>query len=143
MTIDDFKSLMDDFELASLLPELDAILGKLALLARIAVQLRSNASVGNDNAVCELALDFAARGVSVCGVQVHLTRTEYAILKLLMQNPNRVVSKSLILDRISDDTPDCTENSLKVHISNLHRKLRNAGGREYIESVWGIGFRLL
>ena len=37
MTIDDFKSLMDDFELASLLPELDAILGKLALLARIAV----------------------------------------------------------------------------------------------------------
>ncbi len=113
------------------------------LLARIAVQLRNNTSDRNGGTECELALDFAARGVSVCGMQVHLTRTEYAILKILMQNPNRVVSKSLILDRISVDTPDCTENSLKVHISNLHRKLRNAGGREYIESVWGIGFRLL
>ena len=111
------------------------------LLARIAVQLRTN--LPNGDTENELALDFAARGVTVCGTQVHLTRTEYAILKILMQNPNRVVSKSLILDRISLDTPDCTENSLKVHISNLHRKLRNAGGREYIESVWGIGFRLL
>ena len=111
------------------------------LLARIAVQLRTN--LPNGDTENELALDFAARGVTVCGTQVHLTRTEYAILKILMQNPNRVVSKSLILDRISQDTPDCTENSLKVHISNLHRKLRAAGGRDYIESVWGIGFRLL
>lgn len=111
------------------------------LLARIAVQLRTN--LPNGDTENELALDFAARGVTVCGTQVHLTRTEYAILKILMQNPNRVVSKSLILDRISLDTPDCTENSLKVHISNLHRKLRAAGGRDYIESVWGIGFRLL
>lgn len=111
------------------------------LLARIAVQMRTN--LPNGDTENELALDFAARGVTVCGTQVHLTRTEYAILKILMQNPNRVVSKSLILDRISLDTPDCTENSLKVHISNLHRKLRAAGGRDYIESVWGIGFRLL
>ena len=111
------------------------------LLARIAVQLLTN--LPNGDTENELALDFAARGVTVCGTQVHLTRTEYAILKILMQNPNRVVSKSLILDRISQDTPDCTENSLKVHISNLHRKLRAAGGRDYIESVWGIGFRLL
>ena len=111
------------------------------LLARIAVQLRGNRS--EHDTENELALDFAARGVTVCGTQVHLTRTEYAILKILMQNPNRVVSKSLILDRISMDTPDCTDNSLKVHISNLHRKLRAAGGRDYIESVWGIGFRIL
>jgi DNA-binding response OmpR family regulator len=113
------------------------------LLARVAVQLRNSASMRESGIENEIALDFAARGVSVCGTQVHLTRTEYAILKILLQNPNRVVSKSLILDRISQDTPDCTENSLKVHISNLHRKLRAADGREYIESVWGIGFRLL
>ncbi len=114
------------------------------LLARVAVQLRnSSPRSGNDlSSVGDLALDFAFRGVSVCGVQVHLTPTEYAILKILIQNPNRVISKSFILDRISQDTPDCTESSLKVHISNLHRKLREAGGKEYIESVWGIGFRL-
>ena len=74
---------------------------------------------------------------------VHLTRTEYAILKLLMRNPGQVVARSMILDRICADTPDCTENSLRQHISNLRRKLREAGGREYIEAVWGIGFRLI
>ncbi len=118
------------------------------LLARIAVHLRLSSpkteqeteSINDD---CGLLLDMGARGVFVNGVAVHLTRTEYAILKLLMQNPNQVITKSLLLDRISRDTPDCTESSLKVHISNLHRKLRESGGREYIESVWGIGFRLI
>ena len=71
-----------------------------------------------------------------------LTRTEYAILRLLLQNPEQVIAKSVILDRISEDTPDCMESSLKVHISNLRRKLREAGGKDYIESVWGIGFKI-
>ncbi|MFR0912761.1 MAG: winged helix-turn-helix domain-containing protein [Evtepia gabavorous] len=55
--------------------------------------------------------------------------------------PGRVLSKSAILERISRDTPDCTEGSLKQHMSNLRKKLRAAGGREYIEAVWGIGFQ--
>ena len=46
------------------------------------------------------------------------------------------------LDRIGADTPDCTEGSLKTHISNLRSKLRNATGKDHIEAVWGIGFRL-
>ena len=74
--------------------------------------------------------------------EIKLTRTEYAILKLLMQNEGHVIAKSVILDRISEDTPDCTENSLKIHISNLRKKLRSVSGREYIEAVWGIGFRI-
>lgn len=53
-----------------------------------------------------------------------------------------MLAKSVILDRISQDTPDCTEGSLKQHMSNLRKKLRQAGGREYIQSVWGIGFQL-
>ena len=59
-----------------------------------------------------------------------------------MQNPSQVLTKSQLLDLVSEDTPDCTESSLKVHISNLRRKLREAGGRDYIEAVWGIGFKL-
>ena len=76
------------------------------------------------------------------GVPVQLTRTEYAILKLLMQNPGQVLARSVLLDRISTDTPDCTESSLKTHVSNLRGKLRSAAGRDYVEAVWGIGFRL-
>ena len=114
------------------------------LLARVAVRLRE-ASRSPPAAVCtcgDLILDTAAREVRVDGIPVQLTRTEYAILKLLMQNPGQVLAKSVLLDRISADTPDCTENSLKTHVSNLRGKLRAAAGRDYVEAVWGIGFRL-
>lgn len=59
-----------------------------------------------------------------------------------MLNPSQVIAKSVILDKISLDTPDCVESSLKVHISNLRRKLREVSGRDYIEAVWGIGFKM-
>ena len=90
----------------------------------------------------DLTLDTSAHTVCVSGVPVTLTRTEYAILKLLMRNPGQVLAKSVVLDRIAEDTPDCTENSLKTHISNLRGKLRDTSGKDYIEAVWGIGFRL-
>lgn len=115
------------------------------LLARVAVRLRER-SESPQSAVythAGLTLDTASHSVTAEGVPVSLTRTEYAILKRLMQNPQQVIAKSTLLDRISADTPDCTEGSLKTHISHLRAKLREAAGREYIESVWGIGFRLL
>lgn len=89
----------------------------------------------------DLAVDTASHTVTAGGVPVALTRTEYAILKLLIRNPGQVLARSVLLDRISADTPDCTESSLKTHISHLRSKLR-ASGQDYIESVWGIGFRL-
>lgn len=114
------------------------------LLARIAVQLRKKeaSDISNMIEVGDLCLDTSSHAVTVKSNQVHLTKTEYAILKLLMQNPKNVIAKSVILDRISEDTPDCTESSLKQHISNLRKKLRDVGEKDYIEAVWGIGFKL-
>lgn len=114
------------------------------LLARITVQLRKSVSPEWETnlTVGELRLDSDTHEAYVNDIILHLTRTEYAILKLMMQNPTQVIAKSTMLDRISDDTPDCTESSLKVHISNLRSKLREAGNKEYIEAVWGIGFKL-
>lgn len=113
------------------------------LLARISVQLRK-ASVKQDNKlrVMDLTLDLDMHTVTVDETLVHLTKTEFAILKLLMQNENRVVTKSSMLDKISEDTPDCVDSSLKVHISNLRRKLKQINDKDYIEAVWGIGFKL-
>lgn len=113
------------------------------LLARIVVALRgAPAPAGLVLSHGGLRLDMATREVTAEGKAVRLTRTEYAILKLLMQNPSQVLTKSVLLDRIGADTPDCTESSLKMHVSHLRRKLRDAGGREYVEAVWGIGFKL-
>lgn len=101
------------------------------LLARIKVRLREKSSPRLSPVYTyeELTIDTASHSVCVTGKQVNLTRTEYAILKLLMQNPKQVIAKSVLLDRISMDTPDCTENSLKTHISHLRSKLREASGK--------------
>lgn len=114
------------------------------LLARIAVQLRKSAQpdAGSVLTVGKLRLDKLAQSLSVCGAPVKLTRTEYAIIKLLMENPGQVLAKSALLDLISLDTPDCTERSLKQHVSNLRRKLEEHSGTDCIETVWGIGFKL-
>ena len=114
------------------------------LLARITVQLRKTEkqAEGTFLAVGELCLNKMSQGLTVAGQAVKLTRTEYAILKLLMENPKQVIAKSVLLDRISLDTPDCTERSLKQHISNLRKKLQDVNGVDYIETVWGIGFKL-
>lgn len=114
------------------------------LLARIQVHLRIGISKGLSPTyiVGDLELDSSSHGVKAGGKAVKLTKTEYAILKLLMQNPKQVIAKSVILEQISTDTPDCTESSLKIHISNLRKKLREASGKEYIEAVWGIGFKI-
>ena len=114
------------------------------LLARITVQLRRAAAPEQPPVLAagDLRLDAAAHAVTVCGEAVKLTKTEYAILRLLMQNPHQAIAKSVILDRIGEDTPDCTDSSLKQHVSNLRQKLRAVSGKDHIEAVWGIGFKL-
>lgn len=114
------------------------------LLARIAVQLRNAVSSGMNTVLTfeNISLDIDRHTVTIDKNEIKLTRTEYAILKLLMQNPTQVITKSLMLERISEDTPDCTESSLKMHISNLRKKLREGSDKDYIEAVWGIGFKL-
>lgn len=114
------------------------------LLARITVQLRKRENFVEDTLleVGDLKLNQVSHEVAVQEQAVRLTKTEYAILKLLMQNAGQVIAKSVILERISEDTPDCTDSSLKQHISNLRRKLRDVSGKDYIEAVWGIGFKL-
>ena len=114
------------------------------LLARITVQFRKTEQYRDSKTIHfgDLTLDKVSLRLTVQGQEVKLTRTEYAILKLLMKNPNQVIAKSVLLDRISLDTPDCTERSLKQHISNLRKKLQDVSGVDYIETVWGIGFKL-
>lgn len=114
------------------------------LLARIAVQFRKAAAgtAGRKLTYDEIELDTDTHLVTVKDTTVKLTRTEYGILKLLLENPSQVMTKSLLLDRISEETPDCTEGSLKMHISNLRKKLREVDHKDYIEAVWGIGFKL-
>lgn len=115
------------------------------LLARITVQLRKPEKTADTDkllSVGSLSIDLSAHTVLYNETPIKLTKTEYAILKLLMTNSNQVMAKSVILDKIAFETPDCTEDSLKQHISNLRVKLRDSSGKDMIEAVWGIGYKL-
>lgn len=114
------------------------------LLARIIVQMRKTTYKNLSGVLTfgELTLDTTSHELTVESTIVKITKTEYAIIKLLMQNPNQVIAKSVILERISEDTLDCTDASLKQHISNLRKKMRDTSGKDYINAIWGIGFKL-
>lgn len=112
------------------------------LLARIKVQLRINKKANNDLIYKDLKLLNDNRTLLYKDKKINLTKTEYAILKQLLLTPNQVLSKNNLLELISNDTFDCDESSLKVHISNIKKKLRKYTDTEYIESIWGIGYKI-
>lgn len=103
------------------------------LMARISAQIRAAENQREKSREAkmlifeEIRMNLETREVFVEGKPVHLTPTEFAVLKQLMRNPEQVVTKSRILDAISMDTPDCTEGSLKIHISNIRKKLKKTG----------------
>ncbi|MCM1053475.1 MAG: response regulator transcription factor [Ruminococcus sp.] len=114
------------------------------LLARIKVQLRNKNKINNDTLKYkELKLLNDNHTLLLNDEKINLTKTEYAILKQLLLNQGQVITKSILLELISDDTEDCSEFSLKVHISNIRKKIKTISDKNYIESVWGIGFKII
>lgn len=114
------------------------------LLARIVVQLRKSTRLDSSEKLMyrEITVNMVTHEAWVGEHEVKLTKTEFAILKILLEHPKQVITKTVLLDRVSEETPDCMESSLRVHISNLRRKLREISGKDYIEAVWGIGFKM-
>jgi len=115
------------------------------LLARIEVQLRKKSKIKEPEILRykELELWNDNHTLQIKEEKVSLTKTEYAIIKQLLLRPHQVIPKNKLLELISNDTEDCDENSLKVHISNIRKKIKKVSNENYIESVWGIGFKML
>jgi two-component system response regulator MprA len=90
----------------------------------------------------ELRLDPTRHGAEVGERFVELTRTEYQLLELLMLNPRRVLSHSLIYDRVWGYDFGPASNALRVYVGYLRRKLEGAGARELIHTVRGVGYAL-
>ena len=114
------------------------------LLARIVVQLRKSTRLDSSEKLMyrEITVNMVTHEAWVGEHELKLTKTEFAILKILLEHPKQVITKTVLLDRVSEETPDCMESSLRVHISNLRKKLREISGKDYIEAVWGIGFKM-
>lgn len=115
------------------------------LLARVQVQLRrfSSEPVANEQLQYkELSYDKNAMVLSVNGTALDLTKQELKIMELFLTNPDKVFSKQAIYDYAWDDYYIGEDKTINVHISNIRKKIKAVCDNEYIETVWGIGFKL-
>lgn len=95
-----------------------------------------------DLCLLDLVLDDQAKIVWVNGNKLDLTVKEYGILKLLLENPKKLFSKANLFESVWNETYYPEDNALKVHMSNLRTKIKKYDDREYIETVWEMGYKL-
>jgi two-component system, OmpR family, response regulator MprA len=115
------------------------------LKARLRALLRRANPQGEDLdalSFAEVRLDPDRHGARVGDSFVELTRTEYQLLELLMRNPRRVLSHSVIYDRVWGYDFGPASNALRVYVGYLRRKLEGAGARQLIHTVRGVGYAL-
>ncbi len=80
--------------------------------------------------------------MSAAGMPIVLTRHEFLILELLIRNPKRVFSKQMIYEYAWGEEYLAEDKTINVHISNIRGKLKDSGTDAYIQTVWGMGFKL-
>ena len=114
------------------------------LLARIRALSRreSPASIGNRLVVGELSLDLKTREVLHGDKHIELTPKEFSLLEYFMRHPNQVLSGQQIADHVWSYDFDGLTNRVAVYVSYLRKKLQN-GGRAPIQTVHGVGYRLV
>ncbi|MBC1798892.1 response regulator transcription factor [Listeria booriae] len=116
------------------------------LLARVEVQLRKTTTEDPVNESLSwqgLTLSTDRYNAQIDGQDIRLTAREFGILKLLISNPKKVFTKENIFSSVWGETEYIDENTVNVHMSNIRSKLNKAKpDRDYIETVWGIGFKM-
>ena len=117
--------------------------------ARVKSQLRRYLQLGGGLQKQEcitigtISMDDRSKEVYLDGELVSLTRTEYDILKLLMENPGQVFSPNQIYEKVWKDEAFGTENTVAVHIRHLREKIEiNPAEPRYLKVVWGRGYKM-
>ena len=125
--------------LSAAIRELESELG-----ARILVQLRhaSAAPVRKELRFRAWELDLEEMTLTAAGQPVNLTAHEFKIVELLAGRPKRVFTKQQIYEAVWQEEYAVEDKTITVHISNIRAKLRPSGTDGYIQTVWGIGFKL-
>ena len=142
--VDLFRSGADDyitkpFDIDVFLLRIEAVLRRYNILSDISEdEKRRNLLEYKD-----VTLNLDTYEVIVLGNRINLTRLEFEILKLLMSRPTNVFTKNQIYESVWNDECGIEDNSVSVHISNIRAKLTKINKEEsYIQTVWGIGFKL-
>lgn len=127
------------FDLDELLVRIEAVLRRCS-----GADIRL-AATGNGNktyAFKNLVLDDSLKEARVKGNLLELTAKEYEILKLLTANPRKLFSKANLYESVWNEPYYAEDNTLKVHMSNIRNKIKKYDSEEYIETVWGMGYKI-
>ncbi len=112
------------------------------LLARVRALLRRGKAIGSQLHWADLSVDPYSNQVFYGDRPIHLTPKEFSLLELMLQNPQRVFSRSVILDHLWDVAETPGEETVSTHIKCLRQKLKAVGSPDPIETVYGLGYRL-
>ncbi|MCI9119106.1 MAG: response regulator transcription factor [Flavonifractor sp.] len=117
------------------------------VLARVEAQLRRYKQFDREGGGAvlvhgDLTLDKEGVHVTAAGQTVALTAREFHILTLLMEHPKKVFTREQLYEQVWGGEYFGDDNTVNVHISNLRSKLAKASPKEYIKTIWGIGFKL-
>ncbi len=115
------------------------------LLVRIQVQLRRRNKINSQKIYTyrTWTLNSDTQEMVANGEQIELTHHEFLMIELFIQNPKRVFTKQMIYEYAWGEEYLAEDKSINVHISNIRSKLKKSGTDTYIQTVWGIGFKLL
>lgn len=114
------------------------------LSARVSAVIRRKRFDGNNKITFnEIEVDLLGKIVVVNNQTIELTRKEYDLLIFLISNKNRVVSKNAIAEHLSGDDAELLDkfDFIYSHVKNLKKKLFEAGGEDYIKTVYGLGYK--
>lgn len=114
------------------------------LLVRILALIRRKNFKGNNHVLFnELEIDILSKTAKVNNNKIDVTKKEYELLLYFIGNQNKVLSKSAIAEYLSGDMADMLDNHnfVYAHIKNLKKKLRDSGGKDYIKTVYGLGYK--
>lgn len=125
--------------------DLDEVLVRIEAVLRRSVGRGEQQNGGAENQMLEfknMKLDTVSKQVTVKGQSLVLTGKEYSILELMLRNPNKLFSKANLFESVWKEVYFSEDNTLKVHMSNLRNKIKQYDDEEYIETVWGMGYKL-
>lgn len=90
----------------------------------------------------DLRLDKESKRVFFNNEEITVTSMEYSILELFLENPNKVFSKRNLFESVTGDAYMSDDNTMNVHISNIRKKIAKYTDESYIDTVYGMGYRL-
>ncbi|HIU74724.1 MAG TPA: response regulator transcription factor, partial [Candidatus Pelethocola excrementipullorum] len=114
------------------------------LLVRVQVQLRNISTAGQSQEILyrDWRINPETMEMRAAGLPVEFTKHEFKILELLARHPKKVFTKQVIYEYAWEEEYYVEDKTINVHISNIRAKLKSSGTDEYIQTVWGMGFKL-